>query len=76
MNFLGVPGLSDASSHRGFVEQTRSGSIQHVDDQTQALWNRFGVTRQRTYVYIDDAGNVTVTGYGSLREDVQALLAN
>ena len=75
VNFLGVPGLSDPDSHRAFVNETSTGGFQHVDDQTQELWDRFGVTQQRTYVYIDDDGSFELTGYGSLIEDVQTLIA-
>ena len=76
VNFIGVPGLSDADSHREFVESTGTGAFQHVDDQSQELWNRFGVTRQRTYVYINDDGTFEQAAYGTLFEDIEALLAN
>lgn len=76
VNFIGVPGLSDADSHREFVASTGSGSIQHVDDETQELWTRFGVVMQRTYVYLNDDGSFELSGYGSLLEDVQSLIAS
>lgn len=60
---------------REFVEAQGVGSFQHVDDQTAELWLRFGVTRQRTYVYINDDGTQEVTGYGSLPSDVADLQA-
>ena len=50
--------------------------MQHVDDPAQELWTRFGVTNQSTYVYINDDGTTRTTGYGNLRGDVQALIAN
>jgi len=40
------------------------------------IWQRFGVTNQNTYVYIDDDGTWTTAGYGKLREDVEALIAS
>ena len=73
--FLGVPGLSDAESHREFVNDQGVGAIQHVDDDTQELWTRFGVTRQRTYVYINDDGTFEQAGYGNLLGDVEELIA-
>ncbi len=72
---MGVPGLSDADSMRGFVEEQGVGAFPHVDDQTAELWTRFGVTRQRTYVYINDDGSFEQAGYGSLFEDIEELLA-
>ena len=40
------------------------------------IWERFGVSEQRTYVYIDDDGSWRTAGYGSLASDVEALIAN
>ena len=61
---------------REFVEQQGVGGFPHVDDQTAELWTRFGVTQQRTYVYINDDGTFEQANYGSHIEDVQALIAN
>ena len=61
---------------RAFVEEQGVSSFQHVDDQTAELWLRFGVTQQRTYVYIHDDGTFRQAGYGSLLQDVEALIAN
>ena len=74
MVFIGVPGLSDAESHREFVNATGVGAFPHVDDQSQELWDRFGVTQQRTYVLIDDDGSFRLTGYGNLPSDVEDLI--
>ena len=59
---------------RAFVNAQGVGAFQHVDDPSAELWTRFGVSQQRTYIYINDDGTVTQTGYGSLREDVQTLI--
>ena len=59
---------------RAFVNEQGVGAFQHVDDPSAELWTRFGVSQQRTYIYINDDGTVTQTGYGSLREDVQTLI--
>ncbi len=74
--FIGVPGLSDnASSKAQFLDQTGANSFAHVADGTE-LWDRFGVDEQRTYVYLNDDGTWQTTGYGSLRSDVEALIAS
>ena len=59
-----------------FVNEQGVGAIQHVDDPSAELWTRFGVTRQRTYVYINDDGTFEQSGYGSLLEDVEDLISN
>ncbi|MFK8022344.1 MAG: hypothetical protein AB8G26_00160 [Ilumatobacter sp.] len=59
---------------REFVEDTGVDQLQHVDDPSTELWDRFGVTQQRTYAYIDDDGSFRLAAYGSLIEDVQALI--
>ncbi len=60
---------------REFVNEQGVGAIQHVDDQSAELWTRFGVSRQRTYVYINDDGTFEQAGYGNLLADVEALIA-
>ena len=39
------------------------------------IWQRFGVTQQRTYVLINDDGSFERTGYGSLENDVRDLIS-
>lgn len=74
--FLGVPGLSNADPIREFVKDLEVGDIQHVNDESLELWDRFGVTRQRTYAFVDNDGTFRLSGYGSLRDDVQQLIAS
>jgi hypothetical protein len=74
--FVGVPGLSnDADAKAQFINATGTNSFANVADGSE-LWDRFGVSTQRTYVYLDDDGTWRTSGYGSLREDVQALIAS
>lgn len=74
VQIIGVPGLAEASAFPGFVRQTDSSSITHIPDSEGIIWERFGVTRQRTYVFINDDGTHRTAGYGSLPEDVQGLI--
>lgn len=60
---------------RAFVSEQGVGGLQHVDDPNTELWSRFGVTQQRTYVFINDDGSFRLSGYGSLIEDVEGLIA-
>lgn len=70
-----MPGLGSVSSMEQFLDDNGVGEFLHVPDEDGMLWERFDVTQQSTYVYINDDGTVTTTGYGSLREDVEQLIA-
>ena len=75
VNFVGVPGLAGVDDMRVFLETTDTGHLNHIIDDG-AVWERFGVTGQRTYVFLNDDGEFRVSGYGSLREDVEGLIAS
>ncbi len=75
VTFIGVPGLADTSSMSEFVAEQGVTGFPHIPDDTGEIWSRFGVTEQRTYVLIDNDGTWRRTGYGTLREDVEALIA-
>lgn len=74
VQIVGVPGLSDPDAIRSFIDEEQVGSIVHLEDNGE-LWDRFGVSEQRTYVFINDDGSATVTGYGSLSDRVAELVA-
>jgi len=76
ITIIGVPGFASAGDFEGFIENTGTGLIEHISDEDLEVWGRFGVTQQSTYVYIDDDGTFRLSGYGSLAEDVAALLAS
>ncbi|MEM9203364.1 MAG: hypothetical protein AAGC53_17075 [Actinomycetota bacterium] len=75
VRFVGVPGLAGESSMRDFVASTGTDALAHIPDEDGVIWDRFGVTQQRTYVYIDDDGSWRTAGYGSLANDVADLIA-
>ncbi len=75
VRIIGVPGLAGESSMREFVADTSTDGLIHVPDVDGEIWTRFGVTQQRTYVFIDDDGTWRTSGYGSLQEDVEGLIA-
>jgi thiol-disulfide isomerase/thioredoxin len=54
---IGVAGRGDVASMRKFVTDTGTGNLVHVVDQDGAVWNRFGVVSQPTFVFVDAAGN-------------------
>ena len=75
ITIVGVPGLASAGEFPGFIEATGTGGITHVSDETGEVWSRFGVTQQRTYVYINDDGTSRIAGYGNLAGAVADLIA-
>ena len=75
VQFVGVPGLSSRGSMQGFVDETGTQGLRHIPDVDGVIWERFGVSQQRTYVFIDDDGSWRRAGYGSLAQDVEDLIA-
>ncbi len=76
VQIIGIPGLSsDEGAMLEFVESTGSDGIPHILDMSGELWARFGVTQQRTYVYVNNDGEQRIAGYGSLPADVEDLIA-
>ncbi|MEL7156235.1 MAG: hypothetical protein AAFN30_06515 [Actinomycetota bacterium] len=76
ITIIGVPGLADADAMTAFVADEGVDGIPHLPDLDGALWARFGVEEQRTYVYVNDDGAVSIGGYGRLAEEVEALIAS
>ncbi|MEM7326879.1 MAG: hypothetical protein AAF531_27595 [Actinomycetota bacterium] len=74
VRIVGVPGLSNNEAMQMFINEHDVASIVHLIDDGE-LWDRFGVTEQRTYVFINDNGDTRTTGYGSLASDVEDLIA-
>jgi thiol-disulfide isomerase/thioredoxin len=63
LGVLGVAGLGDIAAMRGFVADTETGGVTHLNDRTGAVWRRFEVTEQSTFVLIDKSGRVVHTGW-------------
>ena len=64
---VGVAGLSGSTSDmQQFIEDTDSGSIQHIADTDGAVFTRFEVAQQDTFAFVDANGAVElVDGYSS-----------
>ncbi|TDO36303.1 thiol-disulfide isomerase/thioredoxin [Kribbella sp. VKM Ac-2527] len=77
IGILGVAGLDDLNNMQPFVDRTMTAAITHLGDPDGAIWRRFEVTQQSTYVLLDAQGNVTFTGViggDELRDKVAALI--
>ncbi len=75
VQIIGVPGLSsDIESMRSFIADTGTDEFPHILDGGE-IWQQFGVSEQRTYVYVNDDGEWRTSGYGSLASDVEGLIS-
>ncbi|GAB3644685.1 TlpA family protein disulfide reductase [Glycomyces tarimensis] len=82
IDVVGVSGAglyapSSADDRAGFVEQTGTDGIVHIEDEDYGIRGAFGVVSQSTFVVIDAEGEVVESGSLSeedLNEAVDALL--
>ncbi len=74
VNIIGIPGLGGLTAMEVFIVNTGTEDLAHIPDIDGDLWARFDVTQQSTYIYINDDGTLTKTGYGSLEADVEQLI--
>jgi hypothetical protein len=64
VNVVGVAGLDQsAKAMKDFVAEAEVNTITHLDDRAGALWKRFGIKEQSTFVMISRSGEVQQTGY-------------
>lgn len=68
VTFLGIPGRGPEADMRAFVDQTGATGFEHVVDADGALWQRFGVISQPSFVFVDSAGTASSFA-GSLPAD-------
>ena len=62
VNVVGVAGLDKADAMREFVTDQQVGGFAHLSDEAGAIWKRFEVTEQSTYVILDAGGNKVFSG--------------
>jgi len=63
IGILGIAGMGDNQQMHQFVSDLDVGDVPHLDDETGALWRKFGITQQSTYVFVDRTGKIVRTGY-------------
>lgn len=63
VGILGVAGLGDEGAMREFVTEFRLGEVTQLNDRAGAVWRRFDVTEQSTFVFLDASGKVTHRGW-------------
>ncbi len=78
LGVLGVAGMGSNAEMKEFVSDLDVGAVRTLDDAAGAVWRTFGLTEQSTYVLVDRAGAVVMTGYLDdlqLRTEVAKLVA-
>lgn len=68
VEFVGVAGRGPVEDMATFVDQTATGALEHLADVDGALWRRFGVIAQPTFVFVAPTG-ATTSFAGSLGAD-------
>jgi thiol-disulfide isomerase/thioredoxin len=62
VNVVGIAGLDKAGAMPEFVQLAKVGSMTHVSDEAGVVWQRFEVTEQSFFVFLDAAGAETFRG--------------
>jgi len=78
LSILGIAGLGTNKAMHEFVSDLNVGDVPHLDDQAGAIWKKFKITQQSTYVFLDRTGQVVKTGYLDdlqLTAEVKTLVA-
>lgn len=77
VNFVGVAGLDKTEPIRSFVKSQKVGNFPHLNDQSGAVWKKFGISQQSSYVMLDEKGKTVhsgvATGPDQLTEQVSGL---
>lgn len=81
VTFVGVAGLGQVSSMQKFVKDYKLSDFEHLADVDGSLWQRFGVTGQPAYAFIDgETGKVDVLrgelGQADISRRTAALTGN
>lgn len=62
VNFVGVAGLDKTEPIRNFVKAQKVGNFPHLNDQKGAVWKKFGISQQSSYVMLDKNGKTVHSG--------------
>jgi thiol-disulfide isomerase/thioredoxin len=63
LSIVGVAGLGSTEEMHEFVDDLEIAGIRNLDDEAGAVWRKFGITQQSSYVLITEAGKVAGKGY-------------
>ena len=75
VNFVGVAGLDKTAPIRGFVKEQKIGNFPHLNDQKGAVWKKFGVSQQSSYVMLDKDGKTVSKGVATTPDQLNKQVA-
>ena len=79
VNIIGVAGQGATEEMRGFVADTGTGNIDHINDQQGEVWSEYGVFVQPAFAFVTADGRVEIflgsLGEAQLADIVEKLLA-
>lgn len=61
-----MAGQAPGADFQGFVDDTGTGALVHLDDERGDLWSRFGTGGRSTFLFVNDDGSYELTTYGSV----------
>lgn len=60
---IGVAGLGSGDEMRRFISLTQTSGLTHLADEDGAVWRRFEVIAQSSYVLLDTDGTIAYSGF-------------
>lgn len=75
VNFVGVAGLDKTAPIKGFVKTQKVGNFPHLNDQQGAVWKKFGITQQSSYVMLDKNGKTVEQGAATTPQQLTEQVA-
>ena len=75
VNFIGVAGLDKTEPIKGFVKTQKCGNFTHLNDQKGAVWKKFRVTQQSSYVMLDKNGKTVEQGTATTPDQLTKQVA-
>ncbi|MEV6315693.1 redoxin family protein [Streptomyces sp. NPDC051776] len=62
VHVVGIAGLDTTGPMKSFVSSTNVSGFPHVADERGAVWKKFGITQQSSFVLLDEKGEVVHSG--------------
>ncbi|MFG2191945.1 redoxin family protein [Streptomyces sp. NPDC048639] len=75
VHVIGVAGLDTTGSMKSFVSSRKVGGFPHVADEQGAVWKKFGITQQSSFVLLDGKGKVVHSGVPAGPGELDDLVA-
>ena len=77
---LGIGSRANTTELKEFVARHELAHFTQLQDDDQSLWRRFGATGRSTFLFLNNDGRFTRTGYGEVDEEllverIQGLIA-